>query len=151
MSFMWRPSTAAFTRSTPTASAQLLHVSLLGPTEMHAAVSCTQVTPEIGITGTPAIDLQAGPHGLIFAVSQSQDAAKAFHHRLHALDLPTLTEQLGGPIDVTATYPGAGAENTFNPAEHVARPALLISNGVVYTSWGSHCDSGSYAGWIIRV
>jgi hypothetical protein len=129
--------------------AQLLHVSLLGPNEMPAVVSCTQVTPEIGITGTPAIDLQAGPHGMIFAVSQSQDVAKAFHHRLHALDLPTLTEQLGSPINVTATYPGAGAENTFNPAQHVARPALLISDGIVYTSWGSHCDSGNYAGWII--
>ena len=53
------------------------------------------------------------------------------------------------PIAGTATYPGAGAENTFNPTEHVARPALLISNGVVYTSWGSHCDSGNYAGWVL--
>jgi Domain of unknown function DUF11 len=129
--------------------AQLLKVSLLGANETTATVSCTQVTPEIGITGTPAIDLQAGPHGMIFAVSQSQDTSHAFHHRLHALDLPTLTEQLGGPVNITATYPGSGAENTFNPTEHVARPALLISNGVVYTSWGSHCDGGNYAGWIL--
>ncbi len=129
--------------------AQLLKVSLLGANETSATVSCTQVTPEIGITGTPAIDLQAGAHGMIFVVSQSQDAAKTFHHRLHALDLPTLTEQLSGPVNIAATYPGAGAENTFNPTEHVARPALLISNGVVYTSWGSHCDSGNYAGWIL--
>jgi hypothetical protein len=50
--------------------AQLLKVSLLGANETSAAVSCTQVTPEIGITGTPAIDLQAGSHGTIFAVSQ---------------------------------------------------------------------------------
>jgi hypothetical protein len=129
--------------------AQLLKVSLLGANETSATVSCTQVTPEIGITGTPAIDLQAGAHGMIFVVSQSQDAAKTFHHRLHALDLPTLTEQLSGPVNIAATYPGAGAENTFNPTEHVARPALLISNGVVYTSWGSHCDSGNYAGWVL--
>ena len=129
--------------------AQLLKVSLLGANETSATVSCTQVTPEIGITGTPAIDLQAGPHGMIFAVSQSQDASHTFHHRLHALDLPTLTEQLGGPVNISATYPGTGAENTFNATEHVARPALLISNGVVYTSWGSHCDSGNYAGWLL--
>jgi hypothetical protein len=128
---------------------QLLKVTLLGANETSASVSCTQVTPEIGITGTPAIDLQAGPHGMIFAVSQSQDASHNFHHRLHALDLPTLTEQLGGPVNITATYPGSGAENTFNPTEHVARPALLILNGVVYTSWGSHCDGGNYAGWIL--
>jgi len=129
--------------------AQLLKVSLLGANETSAIVSCTQVTPEIGITGTPAIDLQAGPHGMIFAVSQSQDASKVYHHRLHALDLTTLTEQLNGPVSITATYPGAGAENTFDVTVHVARPALLISNGVVYTSWGSHCDGGNYAGWVL--
>lgn len=129
--------------------AQLLKVSLLGASETPASVSCTQVTPEIGITGTPAIDLQAGPHGMIFVVSQSQDTSGKFHHRLHALDLLALTEQLGGPVNVAATYPGAGAENTFNATEHVARPALLISNGAVYTSWGSHCDSGNYAGWVL--
>jgi hypothetical protein len=129
--------------------AQLLKVTLLGANETPASVGCNQVTPEIGITGTPAIDLQAGPHGMIFAVSQSQDTSKTFHHRLHALDLPTLTEQLGGPVNITATYPGSGAENTFDPTEHVARPALLILNGVVYTSWGSHCDGGNYAGWIL--
>src|ERR1700722_9778132 len=129
--------------------AQLLKVSLLASGETPASVSCTQVTPQIGITGTPAIDLEAGPHGMIFLVTQSQDASKTFHHRLHALDLVSLTEQLGGPVNITATYPGSGAENTFNVTEHVARPALLISNGVVYTSWGSHCDGGNYAGWIL--
>jgi uncharacterized protein (TIGR03437 family) len=129
--------------------APLLKVSLLGANETTASVSCTQVAPEIGITGTPAIDLQAGPNGVIFAVSQSQDASHTFHHRLHALDLTTLTERPGSPVNITGAYPGSGAENTFTPAEHVARPALLVLNGVVYTSWGSHCDSGSYAGWIL--
>jgi len=129
--------------------AQLLKVSLLGANETPASVSCTQVTPEIGITGTPAIDLQAGTNGVIFAVAQSQDASHTFHHRLHALDLLSLTERPGSPVNIAATYPGSGAENTFNPNEHVARPALLVLNGVVYTSWGSHCDGGSYAGWIL--
>src|ERR1700730_11773417 len=103
--------------------AQLLKVSLLGANETTASVSCTQVTPEIGITGTPAIDLQAGTNGVIFAVAQSQDASHTFHHRLHALDLLSLTERPGSPVNIAATYPGSGAENTFNPNEHVARPA----------------------------
>src|SRR5271155_368398 len=37
--------------------AQLLKATLLGANETSASVGCNQVTPEIGITGTPAIDL----------------------------------------------------------------------------------------------
>jgi uncharacterized protein (TIGR03437 family) len=130
--------------------AQLQKVSLLGlnetPSDDHG---CSQVTPEIGITATPAIDLQSGPHGMIYVIAQSKDSSQHYHHRLHALDLPTLTEQLGGPVEIQASFPGNGAENIFNPTVHTERPGLLISKGAVYTSWGSHCDAGSYAGWVL--
>jgi uncharacterized protein (TIGR03437 family) len=130
--------------------AQLLKVSLLGANETSSDDhGCSQVTPEIGITSTPVIDLQIGAHGTIYAIAQSKDAAAHYHHRLHALDLATLTEQLGGPIEIQATFAGNGVENTFVPAVHTERPGLLISKGVVYTSWGSHCDAGSYAGWVL--
>jgi len=129
--------------------AQLLQVKLLGANEVPSDDGCSQVTPKSGITATPAIDLQAGSHGVIYAIAQSKDASGNYHHRLHALDLPTLTEQFGGPKEIQASFPGSGAENTFNPAAHVERPGLLISNGVVYTSWGSHCDGGAYAGWVL--
>src|SRR5215469_13760609 len=130
--------------------ALLRQVSLIGTNEIPSDDhGCSQVTPEIGITATPAIDLQAGPTGMIYAIAMSKDGNQQYHQRLHALDLPTLTEQLGGPVEIHASYPGSGAENTFNPAVHKERPGLLISNGVVYTSWGSHCDAGSYAGWVI--
>jgi hypothetical protein len=130
--------------------ALLRQVSLIGanetPSDDHG---CSQVTPEIGITATPAIDLHAGPSGMIYAIAMSKDGNQQYHQRLHALDLPTLTEQLGGPVEIHASYTGSGAENTFNPAVHKERPGLLITNGVVYTSWGSHCDAGSYAGWLL--
>lgn len=130
--------------------AQLRQVSLLGANETSSDDhNCSQVTPEIGITATPVIDLQAGPTGMIYAIAQSKDASAQYHHRLHALDLPTLTEQLGGPVEIAATFPGKGAENTFNAAVHTERPGLLISNGLVYTTWGSHCDAGKYAGWVL--
>jgi hypothetical protein len=129
---------------------QLRRVSLLGanetPSDNHG---CGQVTPEIGITATPAIDLKAGPAGMIYAIAQSKDVNQRYHHRLHALDLPTLTEQLNGPVEIEASSEGQGVEKVFNPAAHTERPGLLISNGVVYTAWGSHCDGGSYAGWVL--
>src|SRR5579864_3290341 len=130
---------------------QLWKLSLLGSGESpsDAVFGCGQVTPEIGITATPAIDLQTGLHGTMYAIAMSKDGSGNYHQRLHALDLTTGAEQFSAPIEVQATYPGNGAENTFDPHVHKERPGLLISNGVVYTSWGSHCDGGSYAGWVI--
>jgi len=130
--------------------AQLIRVSLLRSNETTSDDrGCDQVTPEIGITATPVIDLQTGPHGTLYAISMSKDASGNYHHRLHALDLTTLAEQFNWPVEIQATFPGNGAENTFVPAVHKERPGLLISNGLVYTTWGSHCDEGAYTGWVL--
>jgi hypothetical protein len=129
---------------------QLWKISALGAGETTSDDhGCGQVTPEIGMTATPAIDLQAGPHGTMYAVAMTKDGSGNYHQRLHALDLTTGAEQFGGPMEVQATYPGTGAEATFLPGQHVDRPGLLILNGIVYTSWGSHCDGGPYTSWII--
>jgi uncharacterized protein (TIGR03437 family) len=130
--------------------AELWHVSLLGANETTSDDrGCGQVVPEIGITSTPAIDLQSGQHGTMYVVAMSKDGSGNYHQRLHALDLTTGAEQFGGPVEIRATYPGSGSESTFDPKVHKERPGLLIVNGAVYTSWGSHCDGGSYNGWLI--
>ena len=129
---------------------QLWHVSLLGAGEAPSDDrGCGQVTPEIGITSTPAIDPLTGPHGTMYVVAMSKNGSGTYHHRLHALDLATGAGQFGGPVEIQATYPGHGVENTFLPAQHKERPGLLIVNGVVYTSWSSHCDFSPYAGWVM--
>jgi hypothetical protein len=135
--------------------AQLWHASMLGANETSSdARNCSQITPEIGITSTPVIDLQIGPHGTMYLVAMSKSSTGTYHQRLHALDLTTGAEQFGGPVEIAATYPGTGAEGsggtqTFAAAQHEDRPALLIANGVVYTTWGSHCDAAPYTGWVI--
>jgi hypothetical protein len=134
---------------------QLWHVSLLGAAETTSDDrSCGQILPEIGITSTPAIDLQSGPHGTIYMVAMSKDAMGNYHQRLHALDLTTGAEEFGGPMEIQATYPGSGAGNvagllTFDPKQYKERAALLIQNGIVYTSWASHCDIDPYTAWVI--
>jgi hypothetical protein len=135
--------------------AQLWHRSMVGAGETSSdARGCSQIVPEIGITSTPVIDLNIGAHGTIYLVAMSKDAAGAYHQRLHALDITTGSEQFNGPVEIAATYPGTGAEGsggmqTFAASQHEDRPALLIANGIVYTTWGSHCDSGPYTGWVI--
>lgn len=118
------------------------------------ARNCGQVVPEIGITGTPAIDRHAGEHGTMYLIAMSRNTSGAYFQRLHALDITNGAEQFGGPIDVHATYPGSGEGSVngrmvFDPKQYKARASLLIDNGVVYTSWGSHCDIPPYTGWLI--
>ncbi len=115
---------------------------------------CGQVTPEIGITATPVIDLTAGPHGTIYLVSMSKDSSGNYYQRLHALDITTGAEEFGAPQTVEATYPGTGANSSngkviFDPKQYKERAGLLLLNGIVYTSWGSHCDFNPYTGWLI--
>ncbi len=134
--------------------AQLWKVSLLGTGETTSDDrGCGQVTPEIGITSTPVIDRTAGAHGILYAVAMSKNGSTYFQ-RLHALDVTTGAELEGGPVIVQATYPGTGDNSSggnvvFDPKQYKERAALLLLNGVVYTSWASHCDFAPYTAWIM--
>lgn len=118
---------------------------------------CTQITPEIGITSTPVIDRSRGANGVMYAVAMSKGANGtngAYHQRLHALDLSTGAEMLGGPKDISAIYPGHGASSkngvtAFDPKQYAERQALALVRGNVYLAWTSHCDLGVYAGWVM--
>ncbi len=114
---------------------------------------CNQVQPHIGVTSTPVIDLSAGPHGTIFVVAMTKDPGGNYHQRLHALDLTTGADLMTA-TDIQATAPGtgtgsSGGTQTFNPASYEERAALLLVNGVIYTTWTSHCDASDYTSWVI--
>jgi hypothetical protein len=134
--------------------AQLWKVSLLGSGETSSDDrGCGQVSPEIGITSTPVIDRTAGAHGILYAVAMSKNGSTYFQ-RLHALDITTGVELQGGPVTVQATYPGTGDNSSggqvvFDPKQYKERAALLLLNGVIYTSWASHCDFNPYTAWIM--
>ena len=131
------------------------HISLLGAGETPSdSRDCGQVIPEIGITSTPVIDRNSGPSGTIYLVAMSKDGSGNYHQRLHALNLVTGAEEFNGPVDIQASVPGSGENSangtvTFDPKQYKERAALLLSNGVVYTSWTSHCDHQPYTGWTI--
>ncbi len=133
---------------------QIWQVSLLQSGETTSDTrSCSQVTPEIGITATPVIDRTRGPNGAIYVVAMSKNSSTYFQ-RLHALDLTTGAELFGGPMNVQATFPGTGDNSsggvvTFDPKQYKERPGLLLMNGIVYTAWGSHCDIQPYTGWVM--
>jgi hypothetical protein len=129
---------------------QLWHVSLLAPGESTAdARGCGQIAPEIGVTATPVIDRHLGPHGTMFVVAMSKDARGHYLQKIHALDISDGSEEFHGPTIIQASYPAAKGVLTFDPGQYAERAALLLENGVVYTTWTSHCDRAPYTGWVI--
>jgi uncharacterized protein (TIGR03437 family) len=124
-----------------------------GVTSMPAAdTGCDQISPEIGITGTPVIDPSSGTMYLVAMTKETSGGSVNYVQRLHALDITSGAERSGSPVVVQATYPGTGEGGTvltFNPKNYKQRPGLVLWNGVVYTSWSSHCDIGQYHGWVI--
>jgi hypothetical protein len=129
--------------------AQLWKVSILGVNETTSDTrNCGQVAPEIGITSTPVIDLNAGAHGTIYLVAMSKNGSNYFQ-RLHALDITTGAEETGSPTTIQATFPNLAGNTTFDPKQYKERVGLLLMNGVIYTGWASHCDIGPYTGWVM--
>jgi hypothetical protein len=115
---------------------------------------CDQVAPEIGVTSTPVIDRTRGANGTVYVVAMSKDGSGNYHQRLHALDLALGTELFSGPVEIQAKYPGTGDNSDgtnviFDPGQYKERAGLLLMNGILYTSWASHCDIRPYTGWII--
>ena len=129
---------------------QLWKVSMTpsGETTSDPVGGCGQVSPEIGITSTPVIDLKAGPNGTIYLVAMTKNGSTYFQ-RLHALDLTTGADLAGSPVAIQATFPNNSGTTTFAPKQYKERAALLLLNGVIYTSWASHCDIGPYTGWVM--
>jgi len=110
---------------------------------------CGAITPEIGITSTPVIDLSEGPNGAIYVVSMTKDSSSNYHQRINALDLTTGAQLFGGPTPITAEYRSGTNTVTFSPGQYAERSGLLEWQGSIYTAWTSHCDNPPYQGWII--
>jgi outer membrane protein assembly factor BamB len=116
---------------------------------------CGDLVPEIGITGTPVIDVANNEMFLIAKTKELNLVTQttSFFQTIYALDIRT-----GGlrnpPRRVTGRVPGTGQGSqggflTFDPLAEGQRASLLLSNGQVFAAWASHCDYNAYHGWII--
>ncbi|HVV73360.1 MAG TPA: pyrrolo-quinoline quinone [Verrucomicrobiae bacterium] len=146
----------------------LWHVSFLNPsariTAPHTSDAvppgsgdCGTFTGEIGIVGTPVIDVGSGT---LYVVARTKEPLPPPNgqilvqvQRLHALDISTGTERPGSPTTITGSVSGSGDGSSggvvsFNPAYELQRSALLLSQGMVYVTYASYCDLDPYHGWI---
>lgn len=102
----------------------------------------------IGIVGTPVID--AG-NSVMYLVARTVEAG-AFVQRLHALDIHSGNEILGGPVVIYGFYDGVAFTPSGSPSPEQLqnqRSALTLVNGVLYIAWSSHCDYGKFHGWVM--
>src|SRR5262249_19643425 len=111
---------------------------------------CCDIPNEIGITGTPVIDSATGT---LYVVAKTKESG-AYVQRLHALDITTGDEKLGGPVVIQASVSGSGTGSSggqlpFHPLRENQRPGLLLSNGVVYVAFTAHGDQPPWHGWVI--
>ena len=130
---------------------QLWQASFINPaagitTVPAQAEGCNNVTGfnELGIVSTPVIDPSTGT---LYVTAKTQEIVAGHYtyvYRLHALDVTTGLEKLGGPVQIT----GQIGSLTFTPLNQIQRPGLLLSNGTLYLGFGSNgCDFNA-RGWL---
>jgi hypothetical protein len=112
-------------------------------------------TGKIGIVGTPAIDITG--NGTIYVVARSVTGVTAgasgstgtYVQYLHALNLLDGTDKVPA-VAIAASYTSPNnVTTTFDPRKNNQRPALLLTGGIVYIAWASHCDWLPYNGWLL--
>lgn len=130
----------------------LWHANLIdashGGTAGETSVPFTgDIEPEVGVTGTPVIDLGTR---LLYVVSKSMDASSNVYQRLHSIDLLTGNEKLSsGPALISGTFPTGTSTVAFNPSPENQRAGLALVGGVVYIAWASHGDASPWYGWVM--
>lgn len=93
------------------------------------------VFPVMGILSTPVIDRTAG---IMYFVSDSVAGGENF--RLHAISLSTGHDVVPAAVIRFSETLANGTQWTFNPKYQLQRPALLLSNGSIYVTFGSNGD-----------
>jgi hypothetical protein len=110
----------------------------------------SDIVPEVGITGTPVIDLSSGT---IF-VDAFTDEGGVYFHTLHALNITNGVEQPHSPVRVVASVRGTGRDSSedivnFNPQQQLQRAALTLAGGRVYVAYTGYANTDPYHGWLM--
>ncbi len=109
----------------------------------------------VGIVATPVIDPDTST---IYVVAFSKNGNE-HRFRIHAFDLASGREKtdLHSPTAIEASYLGNGVGSVdgkirFDPRKMLNRPALLLTDGVLYLAFTAHLDGEpkfDYHGWIM--
>jgi outer membrane protein assembly factor BamB len=121
----------------------------LGTPFLASDLNCGDLAPTIGVTGTPAIDVDGGTAYLVSKTYANGSNGNAIFYA-HALDLATGVERDGFPLAIAGTASNDPTK-IFTAERQMQRPGLLLMNGDVYVAFGAHCDELPYAGWVVGI
>jgi hypothetical protein len=104
--------------------------------------TCTDLTPNIGVTGTPAYD---GTNIYMFANIMTSGAPQYY--------LVEMNPTTGGVVSKTliSGHPSNDSHVSFSAKYNMERPGVLVMDGAVYGAFASHCDHKPYDGYVARV
>jgi hypothetical protein len=115
------------------------------------------IQPEVGITGTPVIDVSVTPP-VVYVVSKHEDidsqGNKTFRQKLHGLAADTLQEIPGSPLILDTSFATNDAPG-FSPLYDLQRAGLALDisgtgSSKIWVSWASHCDGTPHYGFEIE-
>jgi PQQ-like domain len=121
------------------------HVRLGHPFDT-SADGCTDLTPHVGVTGTPVYDPASGTVYLVAETASGGGASAAFH--LFGINAAN------GHVTSSALIRGRAANDhriRFRAFDEFQRPGLLMMNGWIWAAFGSHCDQSPYDGYLAGI
>jgi hypothetical protein len=105
----------------------------LGNPDLAGSLPCGNISPYVGITGTPVYDQASG---LVFVVTETTGSV----HTLYALSAVTGRVHWKRNVDIAGRSRNAEQQ----------RGALAVANGRVYVPFGGrYGDCGNYAGYVV--
>ena len=112
----------------------------------------TDITPEVGVTGTPVIDPATGTL-YVNVFTREVSGTTNYVHRIHALNITNGTSRPYSPVVVSGSVPGMGRDSvggvmTFNAMQSNQRAALTLAGGVLYVAYAGYADTDPYHGWV---
>ncbi len=129
--------------------------SASSPQPWHAAdLGCGDLTPNVGVTGTPVID--DSTHTEYFLAKEYDPSGPSgVIYQMHALNTITGQERtdLGFPKTISgeASNEQPGVHIRFDAKYEMQRAGLLLLDGVVYAAFAGHCDHPPYYGFVVGV
>src|SRR5579859_320498 len=115
-----------------------------------SAQHCTDLAPNVGVTGTPVYDPGTGVVYMVSEVVPAGHTGQQPAFYMNAVDVATGAQEPGWPVQIQGA-PTNDPSVPFNPLTQMQRPGLLLLGGSVYAAFGSHCDLIPYDGYVVGV